>query len=67
MAFSVQAIRKAGGFNENIGRIGNSLLLSNEEIEVQDHIRDLGFDIWYAANASVRHQVLPDRLRRNWF
>lgn len=67
MAFRVDAVKDAGGFNEDLGRAGSKLLLSNEEIELQDQLRENGLNVLYNPNMSVHHTVHKDRLNQQWF
>src|SRR5262249_7034141 len=66
MAFAVEKLQAIGGFQEQVGRKGVGSLLSSEETQVQDGLRDAGFLVWFSKSASVRHIVHEDRLRRNW-
>jgi glucosyl-dolichyl phosphate glucuronosyltransferase len=66
MAFAVERLLAAGGFPEQIGRSGAMSLLSCEELQVQDALRNAGFAIRFVKSASVRHIVHEDRLRRDW-
>jgi glycosyltransferase involved in cell wall biosynthesis len=50
-----------GGFPEELGRAGGSLL-SNEETAFFEHLRRRGLRIAYAPGAVVEHALPPDRL-----
>ncbi|MBK8015747.1 MAG: glycosyltransferase [Betaproteobacteria bacterium] len=67
MAFDVQALRGAGGFDVSLGRTGNRTLLSDEEIRTQLEIKRNGKASYYAADARVTHLVHENRIRRNYF
>ena len=67
IAFDIFALRKIGGFNPALGRMGTHPLLSMEEIAVQKELRKLGFRVRYSPGARVFHLVHEDRLTRNWF
>jgi GT2 family glycosyltransferase/glycosyltransferase involved in cell wall biosynthesis len=66
MAFAVERLAATGGFPEQIGRNGTSSLLSCEELQVQDALREAGHVVRFVKSASVRHIVHEDRLRRDW-
>jgi glycosyltransferase involved in cell wall biosynthesis len=65
IAFRKSALDGAGGFNEGLGRIRNSLM-SNEELVVCAKITELGYESWYAPNARVMHRVHEDRVSQHW-
>ena len=65
IAFRRELLERFGGFNEGLGRIGNSLL-SNEELEVSDKIAAAGFTTWYDHNARVLHRVHANRVSQAW-
>jgi GT2 family glycosyltransferase len=67
LAFRTACLHAIGGFNEQLGRVGRAVLLSNEEIVAQDQARRGGWEIFYAAGARVRHKIRPERLDRDWF
>lgn len=54
----------AGSFSHRLGRVGRSLV-SSEEADLFDRLKTYGV-IWYEPAAVVMHQVTPDRLRRRW-
>ncbi len=66
MAFRKQALLDAGGFAENLGRRGGKSLLSNEELSVQDRLRQGGNKILYSADAVVFHHVHAERVDQGW-
>jgi glycosyltransferase involved in cell wall biosynthesis len=55
-----------GGFPTSLGRKGGLSLLSNEEIEISNAIRDQGGKIIYVPAARVRHRVDPSRVNADW-
>jgi len=65
IAFRKQALKKAGSFPENLGRIGG-LLLSNEELSVSEKIRELGYDAVYNPEIVVHHRVHAERANQAW-
>ncbi len=68
IAFRVAAIFAHGGFSTGLGRIGSgSSLLSNEEVQLLERVRESGGRIVYAPEARVSHLVEPKRLMRSWF
>jgi glucosyl-dolichyl phosphate glucuronosyltransferase len=56
-----------GCFDEALGRKGSASLLSNEEIVIQDSLREAGYGARWAAKARVRHRIQSARLTRDWF
>jgi GT2 family glycosyltransferase len=66
MIFRRSAVLRAGVFDTRIGRKGASLL-SGEDVVYVNAVRDLGFEVWYLADARVRHQVPQERLTERWF
>lgn len=65
--FQTSVIKEVGGFSLELGRVGNSTLLSDEEINVQKKIQALGYKRLYHPNVEVYHLVHKERLRRNYF
>jgi glycosyltransferase involved in cell wall biosynthesis len=65
IAFRKSALERAGGFNEGLGRIRNSLM-SNEELVVSAKISELGYESWYTPLARVMHRVHDDRVSQHW-
>ena len=55
-----------GGFPTNLGRKGALSLLSNEEIEISNTIREQGGKVIYVPAARVRHRVDPSRANPDW-
>jgi glycosyltransferase involved in cell wall biosynthesis len=66
MAFAWDAIDRANGFSEALGRRGANLL-SNEEILLIRKIETLGRRSYYQPDASVEHFVPASRLNPEWF
>lgn len=65
IAFRTKAVREAGGFPENLGRIGR-LLLSNEELLVTKRIRELGYTVVYEPKIEMHHRVHAERVSQSW-
>lgn len=65
VAFRRDALLKAGGFDEKLGR-RSTLLLSNEEIALSRRLAELGFGSFYEPKASVHHKVHADRVNHAW-
>lgn len=59
-------LEEIGGFNVNLGRIGNKLL-SNEELQMTAKALQSGWQVVYLPDAVVVHNVTPERLERIWF
>jgi glucosyl-dolichyl phosphate glucuronosyltransferase len=55
----------AGGFDPQLGRIGNRLL-SGEEPDLTRRLTVAGWSVLYVPAAAVVQQVLPERLGRRW-
>lgn len=65
MAFAVAPLRAVGGFDMALGRIGDRLL-SDEEVDVLDRLRNRGWRVFYDGAVTVRHHIQPERLRPEW-
>ena len=65
IAYRKSVLEEAGGFNEGIGRIGETLM-SNEELVVSAKISTLGYESWYAPDARVLHRIREDRVSQKW-
>jgi glycosyltransferase involved in cell wall biosynthesis len=59
-------LEQIGGFNINLGRIGQKLL-SNEELHMTEQAIELGWQVAYLPDALVAHHVPPERLKWGWF
>ena len=66
MSFLAERLKISGGFRTSLGRKG-SLLLSGEEMQLQDNIRERGYKIYYDPKIEVSHHVHPERLTKEWF
>jgi glucosyl-dolichyl phosphate glucuronosyltransferase len=66
MAFRRADLLAAGGFPENLGRIGRTLL-SGEEYEVIERLRSRGRVVWLEPSAVVDHHVAPERCRSSYY
>ena len=65
VAFRRELLEKTGMFDESLGRVG-ALLLSNEEINVSNKIKELGFHSLYDPGVEVYHHVHKERLSPAW-
>ncbi len=65
IAFRRSVFSRYGGFNENLGRIGTSSLLSNEESELLSRLKP--GSIWYNPRQVVGHHIPRERLTQAWF
>ena len=59
------ALNEVGGFSEDLGRKGKSLL-SNEEIQLKDALIKRGYRLCYVAGIDVSHHIPEDRLNKQW-
>ena len=67
ISFRVALLKEIGGFNVGLGRNGSSpALLSNEEVDIVDKIRERGHVVVYTPEAEVDHVVDGDRLSPAW-
>jgi glycosyltransferase involved in cell wall biosynthesis len=65
MAFERGALLRTGGFSTDLGRQGGKLL-SGEEAQIVERIRQEGGLVYYASRATVWHLVQAERTRRSW-
>jgi GT2 family glycosyltransferase len=72
ICFRRSALEEAGGFSEELGRSGRSLL-SGEESAAIDRLRERGWIVWLQPDAVVEHAVAAERCssayywRRLWW
>jgi glucosyl-dolichyl phosphate glucuronosyltransferase len=66
VAFRAEALRATGGFAEDLGRIGGSLL-SGEETALIETLRGLGWRIRLEPAAVVDHTVQAERCTARWY
>lgn len=59
-------LEEIGGFDLNLGRVGQKLL-SNEELYMTELAIKKGWQVAYLPNAIVGHNVQPERLKKDWF
>jgi len=64
--FSKAILQQMGGFSEKLGR-KKKLLLSGEEVQLQQNIERSGGTVWYHPNVSVKHYVPEQRTIPAWF
>ena len=67
IAYNREALLRIGGFSRALGRYGDGVLLSNEEIEVAEKLNAQGLISVYSPEATVHHVIDPNRLSRAWF
>lgn len=65
MAFARDDLEALGGFDERLGRAGESLL-SMEDVALQRRLARAGRPPFYDPAIAVRHHVLPERLSQAW-
>lgn len=66
IAVHVERALEVGGFEVSFGRQKAFHLLSNEELVLQNQLRNHGYHVYYAPEALVFHHVHPDRLSQSW-
>ena len=66
LAVARRVFGKVGLFRTDLGRRGASLL-DGEEAELLGRIRQAGYEIWFAPDAVVHHQMLRSRLTLAYF
>jgi glucosyl-dolichyl phosphate glucuronosyltransferase len=66
LAFRKAVLLEVGGFSIELGRHGD-LLISNDEIDLQERIRAKGYRSFYCPTAVVEHTIDPSRLEPAWF
>ncbi|WP_341530770.1 glycosyltransferase [Nostoc sp. UHCC 0302] len=59
-------LAEIGGFDPQLGRVGKNLL-SNEELQMTEFALQRGWQVVYLPEATVAHNVAPERLERSWF
>ena len=59
-------LEQIGGFDINLGRVGNKLL-SNEELYTTELALKQGWQVAYLPEALVAHNVAPERVKPSWF
>ena len=68
IAFRVDTLQVLGGFSTTLGRTGSgATLLSNEETQLLDRIKETGGKRVYHPDAALDHLVEEKRLSRQWF
>ena len=65
MVVRLDALNAVGGFSEDLGRKGKSLL-SNEEIHLKDALIKHGYRLCYVPGIDVSHHIPEDRLNKEW-
>ncbi|WJH30915.1 glycosyltransferase [Paenibacillus sp. CC-CFT742] len=65
VAFRVSVFEEMAPFREDLGRVGNNLL-SSEESELIGRIRTK-YKIYYTPYGAVEHKVAKERTTKNWF
>lgn len=59
-------LESIGGFDVNLGRVGNNLL-SNEELQMTETAIASGWQVVYLPQAIAAHHVAPERIKASWF
>lgn len=65
-SFRREVFEKIGQFDPELGRKG-SLLLGNEDTEIQERIHEIGKYVYYTPDAIVFHHIPPERLTKKYF
>ncbi|UOK64779.1 glycosyltransferase [Paenibacillus sp. OVF10] len=65
VAFRLSVFDQLAPFREDLGRVGNNLL-SSEESELIARIRTK-FKVYYTPYGAVQHKVAKERTTKNWF
>ena len=65
LAFRKKSLNRAGGFSEDLGRVGLELH-SGEETEACLRIQRAGQSVRYVPDAAVEHLIDPGRLNLDW-
>ncbi|MGQ8870923.1 glycosyltransferase [Paenibacillus sp. TSA_86.1] len=65
VAFRLSVFTELAPFREDLGRVGNNLL-SSEESELIARIRTR-YKVYYTPYGSVQHKVAKERTTKNWF
>lgn len=66
ICFRRAALTEIGGFREELGRSGRSLL-SGEESDAIEQIRSRGWRVWLQPDAVVDHSVAPERCSSGYY
>jgi glucosyl-dolichyl phosphate glucuronosyltransferase len=66
IAFRRRAVAAAGGFREELGRNGSSLL-SGEEADLVSRLLGAGWTVWLQPDAVVAHTVAAERCRSSYY
>jgi glucosyl-dolichyl phosphate glucuronosyltransferase len=66
VAYKRVVVLEMGGFPAELGRRGK-LLISNEEVFVQNRLSAFGYTAYYEPAMAVRHLVPADHLTQRWF
>jgi glycosyltransferase involved in cell wall biosynthesis len=65
IAFKVSTLKKLGGFDPDLGRVGG-ILRSGEETALINLMLSLGWAVYYEAASIVWHVVPPSRKKKKW-
>jgi glycosyltransferase involved in cell wall biosynthesis/ubiquinone/menaquinone biosynthesis C-methylase UbiE len=65
IAYNTQALRRAGGFPEHLGRKGE-LLLCHEEYWANEGVRRQGYSVVYDPQIVVEHLIQRERMTHRW-
>ena len=65
IAYRKSTLVEAGGFNEQVGRVGK-ILMSNEEVIISQKIKAAGGTLFYNPRMAVDHRVHAERISQPW-
>jgi glycosyltransferase involved in cell wall biosynthesis len=66
IAFSAEVLKRFGGLNTSLGRMGDNLTSGEEVFLTKLMIKD-GYYCFYHPEIVVKHHILKSRLRKSWF
>ncbi|MGF1455879.1 MAG: glycosyltransferase family 2 protein [Alphaproteobacteria bacterium] len=66
IAFRREALVQTGGFSERLGRTGDFVLESNEEVDVIRTLKAQGWQAFWDPALRMRHRVHGDRIDQAW-
>ncbi len=66
-AYPRSLLIELGGFNPELGRRGDRILLWGEDTELNFRIQKAGYGLWYCPKAVVHHVIPAARLEKEFF